>query len=374
MGWRELIAADDACRARLAAEAAARAQAANAPRPAAPPPPLTEAATAGRGLVEAGPAAAPDVAEEEERREDAAREAQQLRAEQRVWAAQAQRAAAEQPDAPAAETATRWRKIDLLLATPAAAAPRTGLAAPRFRFGKRSDAELDPTGCATCAAPRAFCASNNCVALLPCTQACGAAAAEEDGAADGYRVNCSICEEPPCAAFCARCFDPPPAREAEAGECQRCFWSGCEGCGGTRFDVFCCNASCAAGRHPGAVRGDCRDCAEEDPRCQDCDAFFGAPGPSSDGEGEYPSHYDGDDHDERNGVSLAVIDKFLQLCQRRRQKEEEEEEAEEEAEAAEIEAIAEAGLDPTLKGGARRRALEQARADLEFDSLANRYY
>ena len=73
-------------------------------------------------------------------------------------------------------------------------------------------------------------------------------------------------------------------------------------------------------------------------------------------------------------MSLAVVDKFLQLCQRRRQKEEEEEEAEEEAEAAEIEAIAEAGLDPTLKGGARRRALEQARADLEFDSLANRYY
>ncbi len=278
-------------------------------------------------------------------------------------------AAAEQPDAPAAETATRWRKTDLLLAALAAAAPPTALAAPRFRFGKRSGAELDPTRCAACAAPRAFCASIDCVALLPCAHACVAAAAEEE-VGNGYRVNCSICEEPPCAAFCARCFDPPPAREAEAGECQRCFWSGCEGCGGTRFDVFCCNASRTAGRQPGAVRGDCRDCAEEDPRCQDCDAFFGAPGPSSDGEGEYPSHYDGDDHDERNSVSIAVIDKFLQRCQRRRQ----EEEAEEEAEAAEIEAIAEAELDPALKGSARRRALEQARANLEFESRANRYH
>ncbi len=112
-----------------------------------------------------------------------------------------------------------------------------------------------------------------------------------------------------------------------------------------RLDVFCCNRRCPAGRAAeDNERGECRDCAEEDPCCGECFAVFGAPYPPGDERAAYT-----DRHDEGLGVRLAVLDAHRERV----------------ALFAEDEAAVEAEVDPRLRGWARERALEKSRGRLD---------
>jgi hypothetical protein len=138
----------------------------------------------------------------------------------------------------AASLETLWRELGVAMAADAPPG-----------FFERAAAPPDPARCATCAAPRAICASSNCAKRLPCARGCGSAATEGGGEEDGYRGDCSRCGDPPCATLCARCYDSPPEQEAEEGEFRRCLWS-CGVCGGPGSTSFAATGAARRAARP----------------------------------------------------------------------------------------------------------------------------